>query len=116
MLHKYIQKVLKTSKKPIETSNFPSRELYFDETRIEKINSSHSLSEKREIFNQSPLSKKHSTFMTKYSKDNKAFSLEILEKKNQKIQELEIKLKEISCLLYDLSMKIKEALKLEEVK
>ncbi len=118
MLHKYIEKVLKTSKKPIEISNFPSNELYFQifEPRIDKIDSSHSLSEKLEFpSNKSPLTKKHSIFKTKYSQDNKVFSLEILEKKNERIKKLEKNLKEISALLYDLSVKIKEALKLEKV-
>lgn len=134
MLHKYIQKVLKklpekqTKRESLFTNNFhnSNKELYFEqEIPLEKMNdntfSNFPQSERREynINTLSPskmnFSRRESNFIQRYSNDNKNFSSDIIESKNKRIMELENKLKEISNLLYDLTVKIKEELKLEDV-
>ena len=53
--------------------------------------------------------------MSRYSQDNKMFSSEMIETKNKRIKELEMKLKDISDLLFSLASTVKSSLILEEV-
>ena len=129
MLHKYIQKIIrslpkdKLSSKDTLTSKGEinlNLEQTYQEDKIENINSTNSLTSRKEIFSLFPgktgLSKRHSLFKGRNSNDNKQpFSSDILEAKNKRINELDNKLKNISGMLYDLALKIKEALKLEDV-
>lgn len=132
MLHKYLQKVLnklpktKNSKDAFESNVMPSsRDIVFEneapEHKTDKAESTRSLTERKEVTSFSPskanLTKRGSIFMKRYSRENnKAFSTDLLEAKNRRIKELEMKLKDISALLYDLASTVRESLKLEDVK
>lgn len=144
MLHNLIHKTLKKSEKVpksaprmsiLSSALMSSKEIYFDsDEKIDNFanfpNNFNNMnpnnfntfainSERKETSSFSPtranFSKRHTLFKARYSQDNKIFSSELLESKNKRITELEAKLKEISRLLYELALKLRESLKLEEV-
>lgn len=133
MLHNLIHKVLKKSEKVpksaprmsiLSSALMSSKEIYFDtdeknENFANNINIINPNIAIKEVSSFSPsranFSKRHTLFKARYSQDNKIFSSELLESKNRRINELEAKIKEVSRLLYELALKLRESLKLEEV-
>lgn len=133
MLHKVIDKTLKQASQIKKSPNnaaprysmltsaiLSSRDIFGD---VEPQNETQKMVSPFEILDkvESPqrkstiIYKRYSTFMQKYSNDNKFFSSDILEKKTKRIKELEDKLKSISETLYELALKIRESLQLEDV-